>query len=445
MQIGILIEDVREILAAMHSLLYFASVYWLTKCLKSMLCGMILMPVIFLFRKIFRNRSATARCYFMLLLLPMTFMGMSRLFYQRPFIKITAFLSNHVNTWQGYFYFLIMLVLAVRFVHKNWQLRRQVKHCVQITDISVINKIIHTVTWKDWGTFQKWYLHRVKIYIADTNESPFAGGIVMPYIVMPRVLWEGQNKENRDAILCHELMHIKSGHILWLTLFKFLTFLWWVNPFIYLCESALKEDIELACDESCILYAGISKQEYSNVLLTMIEQLYCRQDAAAASFIGRSDFTILKKRIGYIAGRNNSRNFQYRKRICFGMFAACIMLVFMVISITSYPRYTVIRELTVYDETVCVIADDTPLVRETFSIENGELCINQKKFEEFIKVENITDEYVYVSFDTIMKLPGMGGLGNVGMVNVSDTSDIFYLGAPTLSNKIMTFCLKYLI
>lgn len=445
MQISILMENVREILAAMHSLLYFAVVYWLTKCLKSMLCGMILMPVIFLFRKIFRNKNATARCYSMLLLLPMTFMGMSRLFYQRPFVRVTAFLSMYISAWQGYFYFSVMLVLAVCFMYKNWQLRQRVRHCVQITDMGIINEIIHIVTWKDWGAFQKWYLHRVKIYIADTNESPFAGGIIMPYIVMPRVLWEGQNKENRDAILCHELMHIKSGHILWLTLFKFLTFLWWANPIIYLCEFALKEDIELACDESCILYANISKQEYSNVLLTMIELLHCRQNAVAVSFIGRSDFAVLKKRIGYIAGRNNSRNFQYRKRICFGMFAVCIVLVSIVISMTSYPRYTVIQELTVYDEAVCVIADDTPLVRETFSIENGELYINEEKFEEFIETENITDEYVYVSFDTIMKLPGMGGLGNVGMINVSDTSDIFYLGAPTLSNKIMTFCLKYLI
>lgn len=445
MQIGAMLETVREILAAMHSLMYFAVVYWLTKCLKSMLCGIILMPGILLFRRILRDKNATARCYFMLLLLPMTFMGMSRLFYQRHFARVTVFLSNHVSSWQGYFYFSVVFVLAAYFCYKNWRLRRRVAQCVQITDTSVINRVIHTVTWKDWGAFQKWYLCRVKIYIADTNESPFAGGIMMPYIVMPRVLWEGQNRECRDAILCHELMHIKSGHILWLTLFKFLTFLWWANPFIYLCEAALKEDIELACDESCILYAGISKQEYSNVLLTMIEQLHCRQDAAAASFIGKNDFTVLRKRIGYIAGRDNSRSFQYRKRVCFGVFSVCITLVSIVISMTSYPRYTVIRELTVYDESICVIADDTPLVREVFSVENGELCINQEKFEEFIEVENIKDEYVYVSFDTIMKLPGMGGLGNVGMVNVSDTSDIFYLAAPTLTNKIMEFCLKYLI
>lgn len=84
-------------------------------------------------------------------------------------------------------------------------------------------------------------------------------------------------------------------------------------------------------------------------------------------------------------------------------------------------------------------------MQEAFKIENGRLLVDKSKFEELVASENITDEYVYASFDTIMKLPGMGGLGNVGMVNVADSDDIFYLSEDTLCNRILAFCLKYLI
>ncbi len=118
--------------------------------------------------------------------------------------------------------------------------------------------------------------------------------------------------------------------------------------------------------------------------------------------------------------------------------------VFIGIVVTSYPRYTIVKELAVYNEHVELIAYDTPLVRETFFVENGQLYVNPEKFEEFVMTQHITDEYVYVSFDNVMKLPGMGGLGNVGMVNVEDTEDIFYLSEKNIQNTILEFCLKYL-
>jgi len=323
--------------------------------------------------------------------------------------------------------------------------RRKLKTCMQITDTDVMKEAIHKITAKDRNPFQKYYLNTVKLYLVDTKESPFSGGMVFPYIVMPKTVWLGCGPKECTTILCHELMHIKSGHIIWLTLFKFLTFWWWINPFVYLCENKIKESIELACDEGCILYAGFSCREYGGVLLSMVERFSGMQVAVAASFLDKDNFTVLKRRIGYIAGRNNKYDFQYKKRIGLGIFSVCMVAVFVLIMYTSYPRYTKMHEFAVYDENTKLIAYDTPLLRETFFVEDGTLYINSEKFDEFVASENIKNEYVYVSFECIMKLPGMGGGGNVGMVNVKDPRDIFYLSADTWENRMMIFCLKYLI
>ena len=54
----------------------------------------------------------------------------------------------------------------------------------------------------------------------------------------------------------------------------------------------------------------------------------------------------------------------------------------------------------------------------------------------------IDKDYVYISFGGYMKIPGIGGGGNTGMVNTKDYDDIFYLADDSVSNDIMEFLLK---
>lgn len=441
--------NVGEIVKIIHDVTSFTAVYAIQKCFKSMLCGIVIMPALFLLCRVWRRKNATACCYCMLMLIPMAFMGMSRLFYQKYFCYVTAALCSYAGAWLGVPYFCVMLALIFRFMQKNRKLGKKLKRCPQIAGAFVMKRAVHKITAKDRNPFQRYYLRRVDLYLADTDESPFSGGILRPYIVMPRAVWEGYSQKDCMTILCHELMHIKSGHIVWLTLFRCLTFWWWINPLVYLCENRLREYIELACDESCIFYAGLSGREYGGVLLSMVEQYQGSQSAVAASFsdvrgrLKRDDFSVLKRRIGYIAGRGGKS--RYKKRIGFGVFLACMAAVFILIAATSYPRFTLLQELAVYNEDIGLIAYDTPLLREAFLVEDGTLSVNSEKFDEFIASENITDEYIYVSFECIMKLPGMGGGGNVGMVNVQDPRDIFYLAADTWTNRMLEFYLKYLI
>lgn len=414
-----------NILTAFREMARFASIYCFSKCIKTLLCGLCLIPVMLLIHRALWRKSAVLSCYLWLLLVPMAFMGMSRLFYQRYFAAVTIVLSEYVRGWCGYVYFGVMLALTANFIIRHVRLRRRLEKLPQINDTRV---------------------GKVKLYLSEANESPFSGGIAKPYIVVPRGVWEKLDKKSRDIILCHELTHIKSGHIIILTVFKFLTFLWWLNPLIYLCESLLKEDIELACDACTVAGTGITRHAYGCVLLGMVEHFGQNADMATASFMDRNDFRVLKKRITYLSGkRADSVGLTRQRHVGAVLVSGLILTAFMLIMKTSYPRYTIIDEIYVYGEDMELIACDTPAVRDAFAVEDRALRIDEKGFDKFLEEEKVSGDYVYVSYGTVMKLPGMGGCGDVVMVNVEDAADMLYLSADTIENVMLELFLKYVI
>ncbi len=117
----------------------------------------------------------------------------------------------------------------------------------------------------------------------------------------------------------------------------------------------------------------------------------------------------------------------------------------LAVGATSYPRYTRMQELFLYDEGLRLICNDTPQLREAVQVVDGFLQIDPERLDACLKELEIEGEYVYLSFDTIMKVPGSGGCGNVGMIQPGNYEDIFYLRAETWENDLLEFCLKYLL
>lgn len=418
------------IVTMLKSIAKFTSIYCFSKCMKTLLCGFCFMLVLLLIRRALRRKNAILCCYLWLLLVPMAFMGMSRLFYQKYFAYVTAYLGKYAKAWHGYIYFGVMFALMGLFIVRNIRFRCALKKMPQIYDTRVTN-------WK------------VKVYVSEIDTSPFSGGIVNPYIVVPKGVWEKLDEKSRSVILQHELVHIKLGHILLLTVFKLLTFLWWINPLIYFCERKLKEDIEHACDEYTIASAGITKYAYGCVLLGLTEHFCQNTDVAVASFIDRNDFDTLKERIKYIgAGRADKDNVFRQKRAGIVLTLTIVLLLSAVIAVTSYPRYTILEEIYVYGEDMRLIACDTPAVNKAFRVEGEQLLIDEEGFEAFLQEEQVRDAYVYVSFGTIMKLPGAGGGGDVVLVGVDDIDDsdnAVHLASDTIGNRLVEMFLKYII
>ena len=367
---------------------------------------------------------------------------------------------------------------------------------------------IRRVTDGDRRGLARWYLKRARVYISGQGISPYCGGVFRPYIVMPDLYLEpmgespvtGVEQRSRSSeqrsrsseqrsrgserfckgeqfyrerereesrgnfesagepgyrgrglteqgktLLCHELLHLKSGHILWINLFALLRIYWWFNPLVYLCEKLLRQDMEQACDEGCLHYTGVSEREYGRLLLAMAARQENMRLAGAATFLRDRDYHSLRNRIGSLRGKCGRGQYRLIHRNLTLGCAALLALGILAVGATSYPRYTRMQELVLYDEELRLICNDTPQLREAVQVVDGFLQIDPERMDACLKELEFEGEYVYLSFDTIMKVPGSGGCGNVGMIEPGNYEDIFYLRAETWENDLLEFCLKYLL
>lgn len=428
--------------------------------------------------------------YSWFLLFPAAFMGMSKLFFQRWSIRLEYGFNILGHTWVSSACFAVMLSLAGWWLVRKRMLSRKIRklYCWHSR-----KGIIHkgTEDWRDcvmqvtgrdrWKLAQR-YLGRARVYISEDGISPFCGGIFRPYIVMPDLYLEPAGEENcaggkrarqenrrpaereeRSAhrnspcyegwrlteqgkvLLCHELLHLKSGHILWINLFALLRIYWWFNPLIYLCERLLQQDMEKACDEGCLYYTDAGEREYGRMLLNMAAMQEPMRPVGAATFLKDRDYHALKSRIGNLRGKCGRERYQSIHRAFGWGCAAMLALSVLAVGATSYPRYTRVKELFLYDQDLHLICMDSPELRAAVQVVDGYLRIDAERMDTCLAQLDIAGEYVYLSYDTIMKVPGAGGCGNVGMIALEDYDDIFYLRAETWENDLMEFCLKYLL
>lgn len=462
--------------------------------MRTAVCGLLVM-VPLLGRHCFRRgkskKSGDLDFYSWFLLFPAALTGMSKLFYQRWSIWLQNGVSILGRTWISRAYFGVMLALAGWWLLRKKLLSRKIQRLFCWYSMSGIPHIgtedwqdcVRRVTGGDRWKLALWYLGRVRVYISGDGGSPFCGGIFRPYIVMPDFCLEpagedhtcpgdrqpkergGRNRrgdgqltgherqfcykdrrltEQGKVLLCHELLHLKSGHILWINLFALLRIYWWFNPLVYLCERLMQQDMEKACDEGCLYYTDVSEREYGRMLLAVAAGQETMSPAGAATFLKDRDYHSLKSRIGNLRGKCEQQYQSIHKRLGRGC-AAVLALGVLAVGATSYPRYTRLPDLTLYDENLRLVCHDTPQLRAAACVVDGYLRIDGERMEECLKDLEIQGEYVYLSYDTIMKVPGVGGGGNVGMIALADYQDVFYLRAETWENNFMEFCLKYLL
>ena len=435
----------KEILEIIKNFSDFAAVFCFTKCIKAMVCAFILFPFILILRKTLKNANTNIKLGLLLLFIPMVFMGNSKLFYYTGFVKVTVFLNKIIKPEYGKIYFAVVFILLVRYLYLNIVFNHKIRKLENTENREILLDIIEDITLKDRVVLIKKYLKKTKLYITEENISPFSGGILKPYIVLPRDIIENWEDKDFKAILIHELLHIKSGHIIYFIIFDLIKIYWWINPFVYICKKLVQEDAEKACDESTVYYSQIERQEYGNLLLDMTCVLNEVENRSIASFVDRNGFRALKKRLLNLKKKSIERLPEINRKIS-GVFLICLVCITCSIVMTSYPRYTKIEEISVYDEKINIITYDINKECQIAWIVDDRLVIDEEGFREYILNNDIHDEYVYLSYGTIMKVPGVGGMGYVGMVSTADCTDIIYLiDDNNIKNIILEFCIKYLI
>jgi beta-lactamase regulating signal transducer with metallopeptidase domain len=133
----------------------------------------------------------------------------------------------------------------------------------------------------------------------------------------------------KEAILRHELYHIKRMDVLWKGLICLANILFFFNPFIYAVRKEFEKICELSCDEKVIEGIGTDNSaKYAHLLINSVT--YDKRFVSLVSFSWKKETeSILQKRIEGIKMINSE------KKIKRGITAALTICIFALSSLTT--------------------------------------------------------------------------------------------------------------
>jgi beta-lactamase regulating signal transducer with metallopeptidase domain len=164
---------------------------------------------------------------------------------------------------------------------------------------------------------------KVKIWLSALVESPVTIGWLKPVILVPLSVINQLTPEQMEAVLLHELAHIRRNDYF----IQFLTFLietiLFFNPFVKFLSNHLQKEREYCCDD-WVLQFRFSPQSYSTALLRL-EQTRISFNSLAIPAVGEKKQLLQRvKRIMNLAPVHH--NYTGRKIMAFASVALILGL-----------------------------------------------------------------------------------------------------------------------
>ncbi|AQR71304.1 hypothetical protein BZG29_25545 [Janthinobacterium sp. LM6] len=164
-------------------------------------------------------------------------------------------------------------LLAAYAVGVACHLLRLALNLVRLHQASIAAQVLEAPAW----TTALQRLHRslglrrpVRLLVSATAASPYSWGWRQPVIVLDR---HSTGNAQADAVLAHELAHIRTHDWPMLLLARVLLALYWWHPLMYPLLRMFEHDTECAADDA-VLAAGATPSRYAHTLLTVSRQAF---------------------------------------------------------------------------------------------------------------------------------------------------------------------------
>ncbi len=150
--------------------------------------------------------------------------------------------------------------------------------------------------------------------------EPGVFGVFRPILLLPEGIGGKLTPAQFQAILAHELCHVRRRDNLTATVHMLVQSIFWFHPLLWWIGARLIEERERACDEE-VLRLGSAPQDYAEGILNVCK-LYAESPVACISGVTGSD---LKKRIEAIMRNRIVRGLTFGRKVVLagaGMVAA---------------------------------------------------------------------------------------------------------------------------
>jgi len=152
---------------------------------------------------------------------------------------------------------------------------------------------------------------RLRVVQSEEMQIPVTWGLWRPVVILPADA-PGWAPSHLDAVLFHELAHIRRWDYLTHLLSEVARALYWPNPLVWLALRRARMERERACDDAVIRFGTVSA-DYARLLLDLARTLAGRRVARGAMAMARP--SMLRTRINSVLDTASDRRPVARARV----------------------------------------------------------------------------------------------------------------------------------
>ncbi len=172
----------------------------------------------------------------------------------------------------------------------------------------------------------------VPAFLTPGAEEPGVVGFLRPVLVLPAQLLEHLNPRQLQAVLTHELCHVRRRDNLFAAVHMIVEAIFWFHPLVWWIGSRMVEERELACDEE-VLRIGCEPADYVQGILKVC-RFYTESPLPCVSGVTGAD---VKKRLRAILAGSIADNLTVGKKLILAAMGLAILSAPVVIGVLSAP------------------------------------------------------------------------------------------------------------
>ncbi|MDB5224093.1 MAG: regulatory sensor-transducer, BlaR1/MecR1 family [Chitinophagaceae bacterium] len=152
---------------------------------------------------------------------------------------------------------------------------------------------------------------KIRLWVSHHIDVPATIGFIKPVILIPLASVNQLSAEQLEAIILHELSHIKRNDYLINLFISIIETILFFNPFVVLLARIIKRERENCCDDFVIQYQ-YDRHTYASALLSLEQFRNINLRLAIGATMGKKQLLFRIKRIMEI---NNNTNFNYGQKL----------------------------------------------------------------------------------------------------------------------------------
>jgi beta-lactamase regulating signal transducer with metallopeptidase domain len=163
--------------------------------------------------------------------------------------------------------------------------------------------------------------------------EPGVVGVFRPFLLLPEGIVERLSPPQLEAVLAHELCHVRRRDNLWASIHMIVEAIFWFHPLVWWIGAKLVEERERACDEA-VLNLGGEPRVYAEALLNVCK-MYVESPLVCVSGVTGSD---IKRRIEVIMTNRIVLKLNIAKKLALAAAAVSALAVPIGVGVLHAPR-----------------------------------------------------------------------------------------------------------